>query len=219
VLQPGETILSQRGVISDKGEPEQHRTDAQEVEVPDLPTDSLQFLLGSRYCETDRLSDLAWKLFGGVPKGYGRVQAICDFVHSHLTFGYPYARATRTAAEGYEERQGVCRDFAHLAITFCRCLNIPARYVNGYLGDIGVPPNTAPMDFNAWFEAYLEEGWYTFDARHNIRRIGRIIIARGRDAADVPMIQSFGPHELRGFHVVTHEITAAGSRVEEGAAA
>ncbi len=151
------------------------------------------------------MSDLAWSLFGHLPPGWARVQAICDYVHNRLSFGYGYARATRTAAQAHEERVGVCRDFAHLAITLCRCMNIPARYVNGYLGDIGVPPDPAPMDFNAWFEAYLDGKWYTFDARHNIPRIGRIVVARGRDATDVPLLHSFGPHKLTKFKVWTHE--------------
>ena len=163
------------------------------------------FLLGSRYCETDRLGQVAWDLFGSVKPGWTRVQAVCDFVHNHLTFGYPHARATRTALEAYEEKKGVCRDFAHLMIALCRCLNIPARYVNGYLGDIGVPKDPAPMDFSAWVEVYLENRWYTFDARHNKPRIGRIVVARGRDATDVPLINTFGPHVLKTFKVWTDE--------------
>ena len=148
---------------------------------------------------------VAWDLFGGVKPGWTRVQAVCDFVHNHLTFGYPHARPTRTALEAYEEKKGVCRDFAHLMIALCRCLNIPARYVNGYLGDIGVPKDPAPMDFSAWVEVYLENRWYTFDARHNKRRIGRIVVARGRDATDVPLINTFGPHVLTTFKVWADE--------------
>ena len=173
--------------------------------VEDLPEDALGFLLASRYCESDRLSDIAWSIFGDIPPGCERVQAICDYVHGRLTFSYPDARSTRTAWEGHEERLGVCRDFAHLAIAFCRCLNIPARYCTGYLGDIGVPPVLAPMDFSAWFEAYLGGCWYTFDARHNTPRIGRILMARGRDAADVALSTSFGPARLTEFKVVTDE--------------
>jgi transglutaminase-like putative cysteine protease len=169
------------------------------------------FLLGSRYCETDKLMDTAWSLFGHLQPGWGRVQAIVDFVHNHLTFGYAFARSTRTAAEAYEERIGVCRDFAHLAVAFCRCLNIPARYCNGYLGDIGVPPNPAPMDFNAWCEVWLDGRWYTLDARHHQPRIGRVVIARGRDATDLPMLNSFGSHVLQRFEVVTEEV-GAGAR-------
>ncbi len=175
--------------------------------VAELPDDTLLYLIGSRYCETDKLSQTAWDLFGGVRPGWTRVQAIVDFVHNHITFGYKYARSTRTASEAFEERVGVCRDFAHLAVAFCRCMNIPARYVNGYLGDIGVPPDPAPMDFSAWFEAYIGGEWYTFDARHNVPRIGRIVVARGRDAADIPLINSFGPHALKTFSVWTEETT------------
>jgi transglutaminase-like putative cysteine protease len=177
--------------------------------VEELPDDSLVFLLSSRYCETDQLSDLAWSLFGQTAPGWPRVQAICDYVHDHLCFGYEHARSTRTALQAHHERLGVCRDFAHLAITFCRCMNIPARYCTGYLGDIGVPPDPAPMDFSAWFEAYLGDAWYTFDARHNTRRIGRILMARGRDAADVAISTTFGANQLVGFEVVTEEITLA----------
>jgi transglutaminase-like putative cysteine protease len=179
------------------------------VPVGDLPADALPFLLGSRYCETDLMSELAWSLFGGGPPGWARVQAIVDYTHRRITFGYPHARSTRTASEGHTERVGVCRDYAHLAVTLCRAMNIPARYCNGYLGDIGVPPVDAPMDFSAWFEVYLEGGWHTFDARHNAPRIGRVVIARGRDAADVAMTHSFGPSKLAEFTVITEEITAA----------
>jgi transglutaminase-like putative cysteine protease len=166
--------------------------DAGESPVEQLPNETLVFLLGSRYCETDKLADIAWRLFGSSPRGWRQVQAICDFVCGHLTFGYEHARATRTAFEAYQERIGVCRDFAHLAVTFCRCVNIPTRYANGFLGDIGVPPDPAPMDYNAWFEAFLDGRWFTFDARHNTPRIGRVTVARGRDAADIPLVTSFG---------------------------
>jgi transglutaminase-like putative cysteine protease len=171
-----------------------------------LPEDTLLYLLGSRYCETDSLSQIAWNLFGTAPMGWGRVQAICDFVHNHLVFGYQYANATKTAWQAFNERTGVCRDFAHLAITFCRCMNIPARYCTGYLGDIGVPPNDAPMDFSGWFEAYLGGNWYAFDARHNHPRIGRVLIARGRDAADVAISTAFGGGNLEQFRVWTDQI-------------
>jgi transglutaminase-like putative cysteine protease len=211
-LRPGEATLSQRGTIRDGGQPDRVAPQARAVDVALLPPESLQFLQGSRYCETDRLSNLAWKLFGGLTPGWMQAEAVCDFVHRRITFNYAHARATRTALEAYEERRGVCRDYAHLAIAFCRCLNIPARYVNGYLGDIGVQPNPAPMDFSAWIEVYLEGGWYALDARHNKRRIGRIVIARGRDAADVPMLQSFGPHILKRFEVTTREVKAPAGR-------
>ncbi|MER8862956.1 transglutaminase family protein [Mesorhizobium sp. M0751] len=192
-------------VVEDSGEPDEVNTLAREVPVAELPDDVLGYLLGSRYCETDHLGDLAWQLFGQLSPGWARVQAIVDYVHNRLSFGYGYARSTRTAAQAHEERVGVCRDFAHLAITLCRCMNIPARYVNGYLGDIGVPADPAPMDFSAWVEVFLDGRWYTFDPRHNVPRIGRVVIARGRDATDVPLLHSFGPHRLSLFKVWTHE--------------
>ncbi|KQZ14846.1 transglutaminase [Mesorhizobium sp. Root554] len=191
--------------IEDSGLPDEVNTLARETPVQDLPDDVLGYLLGSRYCETDHLSGKAWELFGHLPPGWARVQAIVDYVHNRLSFGYGYARATRTAAQANDERVGVCRDFAHLAITLCRCMNIPARYVNGYLGDIGVPANPSPMDFSAWMEVWLDGKWYTFDARHNTPRIGRVVIARGRDATDVPLLHTFGPHRLELFKVWTHE--------------
>jgi len=191
--------------IEDSGETDEINTLARETPVADLPDNVLVYLLGSRYCETDHLSNLAWQLFGHLPPGWARVQAIVDYVNSRLSFGYGYARATRTAAQAHDERVGVCRDFAHLAITLCRCMNIPARYVNGYLGDIGVPADPAPMDFSAWMEVFLDGKWYTFDARHNQPRIGRVVIARGRDATDVPLLHSFGPHRLTLFKVWTYE--------------
>jgi transglutaminase-like putative cysteine protease len=196
-------------LIADSGAPDRRNPSAKQVEVENLPPEAIPFLLGSRYCETDVMSELAWSLFDGVAPGWARVQAIVDYAHQRIQFGYPFARATRTAAEANEERVGVCRDYAHLAITLCRAMNIPARYCNGYLGDIGVPPVDAPMDFSAWFEAYLEGGWYTFDARHNAPRIGRIVIARGRDAADVAMTHAFGAANLTEFTVVTEDVTDA----------
>jgi transglutaminase-like putative cysteine protease len=206
VLPAGETRILLDGVITDTGLPDARDPDARAVPMTDLPGEVAMYLNGSRYCETDKLGSLAWSTFGHLGAGTDMVQAICDFTHERLTFDYKQARPTRTAAEAYEERVGVCRDFTHLAITLCRCMNIPARYVNGYLGDIGVPPDPAPMDFNAWFEVYLDGRWFTFDARHNMRRIGRIPIARGRDACDVPMIHTFGPHILKTFRVVTAEM-------------
>ncbi len=174
--------------------------------VEDLPADTLVYLLGSRYCETDCLTETAWALFGNTPLGHSRVQAICDFVHNHISFGYQHARVTKTAFEAFNERTGVCRDYTHLAITFCRCMNIPARYCTGYLGDIGVPLSPNPMDFSAWFEVYLGGRWHTFDARNNIPRIGYILIAQGRDATDVPLTNVFGPNTLSGFKVWTDEV-------------
>lgn len=207
-LAPAGTLtLRADGLIADSGGRDGIDVNAREMPILALPASAMQFLLGSRYCETDLLGSVAWERFGGVAPGWARVQAICDFVHQHLTFSYAHARNTRTAHEAYQERVGVCRDFTHLAITLCRCMNIPARYVNGYLGDIGVPADPAPMDFNAWFEVYLGNCWHTFDARHNTPRMGRIVIARGRDAMDVPMIHSFGPHSLESFQVTTVEVT------------
>jgi transglutaminase-like putative cysteine protease len=191
------------GVVRDRGLSDDRDRDSPILSVIDLPPDVAMYLNGSRYCETDQLADLAWTTFGTLPRTTRMVEAICDFVHDRLAFDYQRACPTRTALQAYEERTGVCRDFTHLAMSLCRCMNIPARYVNGYLGDIGVPPDPAPMDFNAWFEACLGGRWYVFDARHNSRRIGRIPIARGRDACDVPMIQTFGPHVLKTFRVVT----------------
>lgn len=192
-------------VIHDSGEPDEVNTLAAEMPVEALPSDVLGYLLGSRYCETDHLSQQAWNLFGHLPPGWARVQAIVDYVHNRLSFSYGYARSTRTAAQAHEERVGVCRDFAHLTIALCRCMNIPARYVNGFLGDIGVPEDPAPMDFSAWCEVFLDGKWYAFDARHNKPRIGRVVIARGRDATDVPLLHTFGPHRLATFKVWTYE--------------
>ena len=209
VAPQGRILITADAVVNDTGVPDAVSPWAEQVMVPELPEETLTFLLGSRYCETDRLSETAWSLFGQSPAGWGRVQAICDFVHQHLTFGYQYARPTKTAWEAYGERRGVCRDFAHLAITFCRCMNIPARYCAGYLGDIGVPPSSAPMDFSGWFEAYLGGAWYTFDPRHHVPRIGRIVIARGRDAADVAITTTFGPTQLESFRVWTDEVVSS----------
>ena len=202
----GEIRFSAEAIVRDTGEPDAVEVEARQHAIEELPDDALMFLLSSRYCETERLSDTAWQLFGQTPPGWARVRAICDYVHNHLCFGYEHARSTRTALEAHHERLGVCRDFAHLAIAFCRCMNIPARYCTGYLGDIGVPPDPAPMDFSAWFDAYIGGAWYAFDARHNVPRIGRILIARGRDAADVAISTTFGPNKLTGFKVVAEEI-------------
>ncbi|MGH9808904.1 MAG: transglutaminase-like domain-containing protein, partial [Terriglobia bacterium] len=179
---------------------------ATQTPVEELPDEAIVYLLGSRYCETDRVTEMAWKLFGTTPLGWPRVQAICDFVYRHVAFGHEHARPTKTAWETFNEGNGVCRDFAHLAIAFCRAMNIPARYCSGYLGDIGIPPNAAPMDFAGWFEAYLGGRWYAFDPRNNVPRIGRVLIAQGRDAADVPIAHTFGPNTLVGFKVWTDEV-------------
>ena len=210
VAPPGRITISNAFEIRDSGQPDLVDWTARQHEIQELPDEALVFLLGSRYCDTDRLSDLAWSLFGNTPLGWGRVQAICDYVHNHIAFNYQNADATRTAHGGHADRTGVCRDFAHLAVTFCRCMNIPARYCTGYLGDIGVPPVPYPMDFSAWFEAYLGGRWYTFDARHNTPRIGRILMAIGRDAADVALSTSFGHSTLAQFDVVTEEVPQSG---------
>jgi transglutaminase-like putative cysteine protease len=206
VAPPGALRISASAVIRDRGVPDAVVPDACQHNVEDLPADTLIYLLASRYCDTESLSATAWSLFGHTTPGWARVQAICDFVHQHVTFGYGFARATKTASETFHERQGVCRDFAHLAIAFCRCLNIPARYCTGYLGDIGVPIVDLPMDFAGWMEAYLGGAWYTFDPRNHIPRIGRVLIARGRDAADVAISMTFGPTSLQSFRVWTDEI-------------
>ncbi len=209
VAPQGPVRLSAEGVLHDSGLPERPAPWAEQRPVPSLPDETLLFLLGSRYCETDLLSETAWRLFSGTPLGWPRVQAVCDFVHQHLRFGYEHASATKTAFQVFNEGKGVCRDFAHLAITFCRCLNIPARYCTGYLGDIGVPPPHGTMDFAGWFEAFLGDTWYTFDARNNTPRIGRVLIARGRDAADVAISTTFGPNTLQAFRVWTDEVASA----------
>jgi transglutaminase-like putative cysteine protease len=207
VAPAGRTLISSTAVINDNGEPDPYAPSAPQHQVQDLPSDALVFLLGSRYCETDLLSDIAWGMFKDAPMGWGRVQAICDFVHHHITFDYMKARATRTAWEAFNEKTGVCRDYAHLAVALCRCMNIPARYCTGYLSDIGEPPPYAEMDFAGWFEAYLGDTWYTFDPRNNARRRGRILMARGRDAVDVPISNTFGPNILSSFKVWTDEVT------------
>lgn len=203
----GGVSISAYGVVHDSGFPDAVNPGARAVAPQDLPDETLMYLMGSRYCETDRMSQHAWAMFGAIPDGWARVQAVCDHVHQHIRFNYGSARPTRSAFEAYEERIGVCRDYAHVALTLCRCLNIPARYCTGYLGDIGVPPDPNPGDFSGWFEAYLDGQWWTFDARHNKQRIGRILLAHGRDAADVPIINSFGAHTLSRFDIVTAEVT------------
>ena len=202
---PGRLTISADFLVQDPGTMDAVVPEARQIPVQDLPDEVMVYLLGSRYCDTDRLSDTAWSLFGGTPEGWARVQAICDYVHNRITFGYEHADSTRTASGGHTEQRGVCRDFAHLAVTLCRCMNIPARYCTGYLGDFGVPISDAPMDFSAWFEAYLGGRWYTFDARHNTPRIGRILMGRGRDATDVALSTSFGRSILVGFRVIADE--------------
>lgn len=206
VVPTGGVAFKSAMTVRDSGEVDLANRSAREVFPGDLPSDVLDYILPSRYCESDELAGIAWNLFGNFAGGWNRVQQICNFVNAHIRFDYQLARATRTAAQSLNECVGVCRDFTHLAIAFCRAMNIPARYCNGFLGDIGVPPDPAPMDYNAWLEAYLDGCWYTFDARHNVPRIGRILVARGRDAADIPMIHTFGPHFLQKFEVTTDEV-------------
>ncbi len=207
VASPGRLRLWDDMVVEDSGLPDAFAPWASQHPAQELPAETLLFLLSSRYCEVDRLMEVAWALFNGAPEGWGRVQAVCDWVHANVRFNYQSARSTKTAYDVFVERAGVCRDFAHLALTFCRCLCIPARYATGYLGDIGVPPIACPMDLSGWFEVYLGGRWYTFDARHNVPRIGRILMARGRDAADVAMTTSFGRNTLERFTVWTNEVT------------
>ena len=208
VAPPGRFRLAASALVNDSGLPDAVVPQAIQHAVEDLPEEALIFLLGSRYCETDRLMATAWDLFGTGPSGWGRVQAVCDFVHRHISFGYEHADVAKTAWQAFNDRRGVCRDFTHLAVALCRCLNIPARYCTGYLGDIGMPPPYAVPDFAAWFEAYVGGNWHTFDPRNNIPRIGRVLIARGRDAADVAITTTFGPNTLESFKVWTDEVVA-----------
>jgi transglutaminase-like putative cysteine protease len=203
----GRMVIRNDAIVEDSGEPDPQAVAAPQHNVQDLPDDVLPFLLPSRYCEVDsELSPLAADLFNETPPGWPRVQAICDFVFQHVRFDYMQARANRTALETYRERTGVCRDYTHLAITLCRCMNIPARYCTGYLGDIGVPAAPYPMDFSAWFEAFLGGSWWAFDPRNHVPRIGRILMAYGRDAADTALTTTFGENRLDSFNVWTDEV-------------
>jgi transglutaminase-like putative cysteine protease len=202
----GALHISNSTLIEDSGEPDPIPWDAPQLPIEQLPPEVVQFLIASRYCEVDRLSDLAWQLFGNTPEGWPRVQAIIDWVHSNVTFGYHFARSTKTALDVSAEKQGVCRDFQHLAITLCRAMHVPARYATGYLGDIRIPPVPSPMDFSAWFEVYLGGRWWTCDARHHKPRIGRVLMATGRDAADVAITTTFGLSWLNKFEVVSYEV-------------
>ena len=202
----GGLTLSCDFVVEDSGLPDPVSPDAEQQPIDALPDEVMIYLLGSRYCETDRLLETAWTLFGSTPAGWARVQAIVDYVHDRIEFGYHHARATKSAWDAHEERRGVCRDFAHLAITLCRCMNIPARYCTGYLGDIGIAPIDAPMDFSAWIQVWLGGRWHTFDARHNKPRIGRILMATGRDATDAALTTAFGQANLVRFEVHTDEV-------------
>jgi transglutaminase-like putative cysteine protease len=211
---PGWIRLWNSTLIEDSGEVDAHDYAAREIPVADLPPEALVYLLSSRYCEVDLLSNTAAQLFGCIPPGWQRVQAVCDWVHQNVTFGYQFASPTKTALDVYREGRGVCRDFQHLAITFCRSLNIPARYATGYLGDIRVPLTDAPMDFSAWFEVYLEDRWWAFDARNNEPRVGRVLMATGRDATDVAITTSFGNACLVHFEVTADEVTSPVESVE-----
>ena len=216
VAPPGLTRLCNSTLMEDSGQPDPQAPDARELAVERLPENVLPYLMNSRYCEVDLLSSVALELFGDTPRGWPRVQAVCDWVQSKITFGYKYASSTRSALGVYTKRIGVCRDFQHLAITFCRALNIPARYATGYLGDIGIPPAPFPMDFSAWFEVYLEDRWWTFDGRHNTPRIGRVLMATGRDATDCAITTSFGSSTLKHFSVVSDEVKLAETQSGEG---
>jgi len=198
--------LCNDAIVEDSGLPDATDPNATQHSLSELPTDTLGYLLPSRYCEVEKLSDIAWNLFGNTPLGWPRVRAICDWAHERIEFGYAFARGDRTAYEAYVEQRGVCRDYMHLAITLCRCMGIPARYATGYLGDICVPPVPFPMDFSAWFEVYVGGQWYTLDARHNVPRVGRVLMARGRDATDVALFTTFGRHALESFRVWTDEV-------------
>jgi transglutaminase-like putative cysteine protease len=212
ILAPtGAMRISSDTVVNDTGLSDRIASEAGQVPVQELPEDTLVFLIASRYCDSDQLLDLAWTLFGNSGSGWARVRAICDFVHARIAFGYEHARVTRTASQAYEEGRGVCRDYAHLAIAFCRALNIPARYCSGYLSDAGTPRPHPPGDFAAWIEVYLGGQWHTFDPRNNVPRIGRVLMARGRDAADVAITTTFGPNSLNSFRVWTDEVGGAPS--------
>jgi transglutaminase-like putative cysteine protease len=206
VAPAGDFAITTDAIVNDDGKADPVNESAQQTWVDALPESTLVYLLGSRYCETDQLSPIAWQLFGQTEPGWRRVQAICDFVHNHIKFGYEHARRTRTALEAYNEGHGVCRDYAHLGVAFCRCMNIPARYCTGYLTDIGQPPPYSPMDFAGWFEAYIDDRWYTFDPRNNTPRIGRVLMAQGRDACDVALSNTFGLNALKVFKVWADEI-------------
>jgi transglutaminase-like putative cysteine protease len=209
VAPAGGITLRGYALVRDSGLPDRANPQAQQTPIENLPDDLLLYLMPSRYCETDKLTDIAWSLFGSIQSGWDRVAAITEFVHQRVTFGYEHAHAMKSAYDVYEQRNGVCRDFAHLALTLCRCMGIPARYCTGYMGDIGIPPEPSPMDFSGWFQAYLDGEWYTFDARHNVPRMGRILMATGRDAADVALTTSFGRMELKKFVVVSEEVMTA----------
>jgi transglutaminase-like putative cysteine protease len=212
VAPKGRIRIASNAVVRDSGRLDPVVSDALQHSIEDLPEEALVFLLASRYCDTEKLSQTAWDLFGKTPPGWARVQAICDYVHNHITFNYGHANPTRTASEAFYERRGVCRDFTHLAIAFCRAMNIPARYCTGYLSDLGTPKPWAVGDFAAWFEAYLGGRWHMFDPRNNVPRLGRVLMARGRDAIDVAITTTFGPNTLVSFKVITDETPASAAK-------
>lgn len=207
---PGRLSIWNRLLIYDNGQADRLPLYDLQHPIAELPDEVLIFLLGSRYCDTQRLNGLAWSLFGGFQEGWARIQAILQYTHERIRFSYPNARADRTAWDAHEERVGVCRDYTHLAIALCRCMNVPARYCTGYLGDIGVPKDPSPMDFSAWFEVYLGGKWHALDARHNQPRIGRILMAVGRDATDAAISTAFGVADLSEFTVITEEVSEYG---------
>lgn len=216
VAPAGQFVIATNGVFLDQGLADPVAPTARQMDVPDLPSETLVYLLGSRYCDTDILSETAWRLFGAGSADWSRVQDICDYVHRHVTFAYEQANSTRSASQTLYEGKGVCRDFTHLAIAFCRCMNIPTRYCTGYLSDIGEAEPYPPGDFAAWMEVYLDGQWWVFDPRNNSPRKGRILVARGRDAADVPLVQTFGAHVLTGFEVWTHEVSMDDPALQQG---
>jgi len=208
VAPAGGVTLKGSALVRDTGLPDEVMPSAQQIPIEQLPNELMLYLMPSRYCETDKLTDIAWSLFGKTEAGWKRVAAITEFVHNHVTFGYKHAHHMKSAHDVYKQKAGVCRDFAHLALTFCRCMGIPARYCTGYMGDIGIPPDPSPMDFSGWFQVWLSGKWFTFDARHNTPRIGRILMGTGRDAADVALSTSFGRMELKKFEVVSDEVVS-----------
>jgi transglutaminase-like putative cysteine protease len=211
VLPTGENVIRYDATVAVVDEYDEIGLGAEQLPVEDLPSDVLLYTLPSRFCLSDVLSNAAWQLFGHTQPGWARVQAICDWVHDNIRFQYGTSTPLTTAVDVYEQHVGVCRDFAHLAVTFCRALNIPTRYVFGYLPDIGVPPPDDPMDFCAWMEVYLGGRWWTFDPRNNAPRTGRVLIGRGRDALDVAMVTMYGGPLLQQMVVWADEVVSADS--------
>lgn len=201
----GTTRMWSDCIMADTGLPDEFNWDARQHEIAELPPASLLYLKASRFCESDELIEPAWELFGETQPGWARVQAICNWVHNNVLFDYRFGRPTKTAVDVFREGTGVCRDFAHIFIALCRAMNLPARYASGYLSDVGAPV-AGVGDFCAWAEVFIDGRWYTFDPRHNTPRIGRIMMVRGRDAVDVPMITVFGFYELTFFKVWTEPV-------------